>query len=152
MAFARRLVAMVSDLILAPPLWIFVLMAAAVAIHRRRHRPAMYQALCICACLCLMAVPHADLWEFGVWVFVAYLVDLVGDDAAPGTLLIVSALFYPLTALGFNSWWCQFGANLFGVLALGVVGGMGSGIWASVRHSRRSGIDVMGRVWSRSAS
>jgi hypothetical protein len=99
-----------------------------------------------------MAVPHTDLWEFGVWVGVAYLVDMVGDDAAPGTLLIVSALFYPLTALGFNPWWCQLCANLSGLVALGLIGGMGSGILASVRYRRGGGTDFMGRVWSRSAS
>lgn len=99
-----------------------------------------------------MAIPHTDLWEFGVWVCAAYLVDMVGEDAAPGTLLIISSLFYPLIALGFNPWWCQFGANLFGLMALGVIGGMGGGILANTRFVRPAGTDLMGRVWLRRTS
>ena len=142
----------VSNLFLNPPLWVFLLAAGAVAVWRWRHKPARNQAFVVFIGLALMALPHTNLWEFGIWVCAAYLADMVGDDAAPGTLLAFSALFYPLTELGFNPWWCQLGANLFGIAALGVIGGMGSGILADSRFSRPSGTDFMGRVWSSFAS
>jgi hypothetical protein len=138
---------MVSDLIIAPPLWLFLALAAGVALVRWSNRPYRAQALVILVALSLMALPGGNLWEFGVWVVAAYVVDLVGDDAAPGTFLAMSAIFYPAIALGFNPWWCQLASNLFGCAALGVIGGMGGGILAGVRFGRSSGTDIVGRVW-----
>lgn len=114
--------------------------------------PALLQSVAIFFGLCLMAIPHTNLWEFGIWVCVAYVADIVGDDAAPGTLLTISALFYAATELGFNPWWCQFGANLFGLMALGAISGMGGGILAGHRYSRPFGTDFMGRVWLRGSA
>jgi len=125
----------------------FILLAGLVAVWRWNNVTSRWQALWVMVGLLLMIPPHSDLWEFGIWVAIAYIVDLVGDDAAPGTLLVVSAIFYPLSAVGFNPWWCQLGANLFGIAALGVIGGFGGGILADLRHRRRAGIDALGRVW-----
>lgn len=118
-----------------------------MAAWRWMHRPARNQATVIFAALSLMAIDDLGVWTFGVWVLAAYVVDIVGDDAAPGTLLAASALFYPLIELGFNSWWCQFFANMFGLAALGVISGVGGGIFGHYRYSRRCGVDILGRVW-----
>ena len=127
----------------------FILLAGGSAVYVWRDRPRRYQALVILAGLLAMIPGRSDLWEFGIWVAIAYIVDMAGDDAAPGSLLVVSALFYPLTALGFNPWWCQFGANTFGVLSLVAVNGMGGGILAGLRKRRGAGVDIMGYIWIR---
>jgi hypothetical protein len=123
--------------------------AAAALVAAVRRGPARHQALVVLFGLLAMSPGHSDLWEFGIWVSAAYLVDLVGEDVAPGTFLAASALFYPATALGFNAWWCQFGANVCGLLALGAVLGLGGGILANHRSRRPAGVDLVGRLWYR---
>lgn len=129
-------------------LLVLFIAAAALAVAVRRG-PARRQALVILIGLLAMTPGHSDLWEFGIWVAAAYVVDLVGDDAAPGTFLVASSLFYPLSAVGFSPWWCQLGANVCGLLALGAVFGLGGGILADLRRRRGSGVDALGRVWYR---